>query len=173
MVGVTALFRQDWPFSFSITPLYSPTGRRLGFFCAQVGCHDGLASLIGRRTTFSPSNIENPRGQAEAEVKTPWQSSRTSGKQGRLWVVIGRGCTKPHRYREREDVRRQPYLEKEISEEHFAPCTMFDRLSLFRRQYAHPPFLFFRPHRSTIHVPRSFFTRLNIPLYLRPLNFDG
>lgn len=42
-----------------------------------------------------------------------------------------KGVHQPHRYREREDVRRRPYLEKEISEEHFAPCTVFNRLSLF------------------------------------------
>lgn len=56
-----------------------------------------------------------------------------------------KGVHQPHRYREREDVRRRPYLEKEISEEYFAPCTVFDRLSLFRRRYAWSlfPFLSF------------------------------
>lgn len=96
-----------------------------------------------------------PRVRADytgAEVKTPWQSSRTSGKQGRLWVVIGKGVARRAvpRYREREDVRRRPYLEKEISEEHFAPRTVFHRLSSSPARYP-----LAAPSASSIHLRQA------------------
>lgn len=57
---------------------------------------DSVAALL--LASSSSSLLPLPRCY-EAEVKTPWQSSRTSGKQGRLRRRIG---TRRERERERE-----------------------------------------------------------------------
>ena len=74
-----------------------------------------------------------------------------------------KGVHQPHRYREREDVRRRPYLEKEISEEHFAPCTVFNRLSLFGRRYAPSPFP--SPSSSSLDYRVSLVPSLRVSTY--------
>jgi len=137
-------FRPDWPFSpLDDASLFDP-GRRRAFLCAQVGHVAPSAILIGASRGRLESQSSDPRGLGwcrltlecwllllvlpprcyEAEVKTPWQSSRTSGKQDRLRRYTRKESTrKGERESERKRTRRRPYLEKEISEEHFAPRT--------------------------------------------------
>lgn len=108
MADEPAFFRSDWPFSLlDDASLFQP-GRRPVFLCSQVGYAAPSAILIGDRRVVGASverSARTPLSTAEAgssvavvvvpadagcrccyeaEVKTPWQSSRTSGKQGRL-----------------------------------------------------------------------------------------
>lgn len=100
-------FRPDWPFSpADDASLFGP-GRRRAFLCAQVGRVAPRAILIGAPRA-SPSLSRAVRADSaprlplpvlpprcyEAEVKTPRQSSRTSGKQGRLRRTASRRDTR-------------------------------------------------------------------------------
>jgi len=137
LVVALAFFRSDWSFSSANDASLFGPGRRRGFLYAQVGRTAPRVILIGaaresRRlsravrvdadgtagvaATAAAVGATRPRLRRLGNQVEPRASRAGYGARRRVGTRRGKE-------KERKSTRRRPYLEKEISEEHFAPRT--------------------------------------------------
>lgn len=144
LVVALGFFQSDWSFSSLDDASLFGLGRHYGFLCTQVGRGAPCAILIGaardpprlsravRADATVPAGVATiaaavgatrPRLRRLGNQVEPRASRADYGARRR----VGTRCERRKREREREkgrkSTRRRPYLEKEISEEHFAPRT--------------------------------------------------